>query len=87
MKVHLDGIAEQKMIEIREHELMVKQLDSKYERFKISIEKALRGDMDQLLSGVLAERRAYDHERLSDFLKSNARAIMEGIKSDIAATT
>jgi hypothetical protein len=86
-KAHLDGIAEQKMIDIREHEVMVKQLHSKYERFKKSIEKALRGDIDPLLSGVIAERRAYDYEQLTGFLKSIARAIMEGFKYDIAATT
>ena len=86
-KANLDGIAEQKMIEIKEHELMIKQLCSKYERFKKSIEKALRGDMDPLLSGVIAERRAYDHEQLTGFIKSITRAIMEGFKYDIAATT
>lgn len=43
--------------------------------------------MDQLLSEVIAERRAYDHEHLTEFLKSIACAIMEGIKCDIAATT
>ena len=87
MKAHLDAIADQKTIEIKEHELMIKQLLRKYERFKKSIEKALRGDIDPLLSEVIAERRAYDHEQLTEFLKSIARAIMEGIKCDIAATT
>jgi hypothetical protein len=86
-KAYLDGIAEQKMIEIKEHELMSKQLFSKYGRFKKSVEKALRGYVDQLLSEVIAERRAYDQEQLTEFLKSIARAIMEGIKCDIAATT
>ena len=87
MKAHMDAIADQKAIEIREHELMIKQLLRKYERFKKSIEKALRGYIDQMLSEVIAERRAYDHEQLTEFLKSNARAIMEGIKCDIAVTT
>ena len=87
MKAHLDGIAEQKMIEIREHELMDNQLRSKYERFKKSIEKALRGNIDQLLSDVIAERRAYDREQLTEVVKSIARSIMEGIKCDIATTT
>ena len=66
---------------------MIKQLRSKFERFKKSIEKALKGDMDTLLSGVIAEQRAYDHEQLTRFIKSITRAIMEGIKYDIAATT
>ena len=66
---------------------MDNQLHRKYERFKKSIEKALRGYIDQLLSEVIAERRAYDREQLTEFLKSIARAIMEGIKCDIAATT
>ena len=87
MKAHLDAIEDQKTIEIREHELMDIQLLRKYGRFKESIEKALRGYIDQLLSEVIAERRAYDREQLTEFLKSIARAIMEGIKCDIAATT
>ena len=48
---NLDWIAEQKMIEIKERDLMIKQLRSKYEGFKKSIEKALRGDIDPLLTG------------------------------------
>ncbi|MGA8564291.1 MAG: hypothetical protein WB587_06010 [Nitrososphaeraceae archaeon] len=87
MKAHLDAIEDQKTIEIREHELMDIQLLRKYGRFKESIEKALRGYIDQLLSEVIAERRAYDREQLTEFLKSIARAIMEGIKCDIAVTT
>ena len=87
MKAHLDAIEDQKTIEIREHELMDIQLLRKYGRFKESIEKALRGYIDQLLSEVIAERRAYDREQLTEFLKSIARAIMEGIKCDIEATT
>jgi hypothetical protein len=87
MKADLDASADQKLIEIREHELMDNQLHRKYEKLKKLIEKALRGHIDQLLSEVIAERRAYDREQLTEFLKSIARAIMEGIKCDIAATT
>lgn len=67
MKAHLDAIEDQKTIEIREHELMDIQLLRKYGRFKESIEKALRGYIDQLLSEVIAERRAYDREQLLSF--------------------
>ena len=49
MKAHLDAIEDKKTIEIREHELMDIQLLRKYGRFKESIEKALRGYIDQLL--------------------------------------
>ena len=77
----------EKMIKIKEHELMINHLCSTYARFKKWIEKALRGDMDPLLSGLIAERRAYDHEQLTGFIKSITRAIMEGFKYDIAATT
>ena len=87
MKADLDASADQKLIEIREHELMDNQLRSKYERFKKSIEKALRGHKDPLLSEVIAERRAYDREQLTEVVKSIARSIMEGIKCDIATTT
>ena len=86
MKADLDASADQKSIEIREHELIYNQLRSKYERFKKSIEKALRGNIDQLLSDVIAERRAYDREQLTEVVKSIARSIMEGIKCDVAAT-
>ena len=55
--------------------------------FKKLSEKALRGDIEQLVSGVIAERRTYDRELLTEFLKSNARAIMEGVKCDVATTT
>lgn len=67
MKAHLDAIEDQKTIEIREHDLMDIQLLRKYGRFKESIEKALRGYIDQLLSEVIAERRAYDREQLLSF--------------------
>jgi hypothetical protein len=87
MKANLDGIVQQKIIEIKELELMDKQLRSKYENFKKLSEKALIGDIEQLVSGVIAERRTYDRELLSEFLKSNAPAIMEGVKCDVATTT